>query len=126
MKPKPCVYVVDDDPAMGQSLSLFIKAIGFEVRAYASAMEFLEAYEATGPACLVLDVRLPGMSGPELQQRLAESGIALPIIFITGHADADIEAEAMKHGAIGFLEKPFRPQDLIENIQKAIAPAEDN
>jgi len=126
MKRQPTVYVIDDDPAILHVLAELIGLTGLNTKSYASATEFLEAYEATSPACLVLDVRLPGMSGPELQQRLAHSGNALPIIFITGHADAAIEAEAMKHGAIGFLEKPFRPQDLIENIQKAIALAEEN
>ena len=95
MKPKPCVHVVDDDPAMAQSLALLIEVIGFDVHTYASAPEFLQAYEPTSPECLVLDIRLPGMSGLELQQRLAESGRTLPTIFMTGQIDAGIEAKAI-------------------------------
>ena len=85
-----------------------------------SAEEFLEAYQASGPGCLVLDVRVPGMSGMELQKQLTAAGSTLPIIFITGHADVRMAVEAMERGAFGFLEKPFRPQELCEKIQSAV------
>ena len=101
-------------------LAELVKAIGLNVEAYGSAEEFLEAYPASGPGCLVLDVRVPGMSGMELQRQLAAAGSTLPIIFITGHADVRMAVEAMERGAFGFLEKPFRPQELCEKIQNAV------
>ena len=117
---QPVVYVVDDDPAIIRLLTELVKAIGLNVEAYESAEEFLEAYQASGPGCLVLDVRVPGMSGMELQKQLTAAGSTLPIIFITGHADVRMAVEAMERGAFGFLEKPFRPQELCEKIQSAV------
>ena len=117
---QPVVYVVDDDPAIIRLLTELVKAIGLNVDAYQSAEEFLQAYQACGPGCLVLDVMVPGMSGIELQKRLTAAGSTLPIVFITGHADVRMAVEAMERGAFGFLEKPFRPQELCEKIQIAV------
>ena len=117
---KPVVYVVDDDPAIIRLLEELVKALGLNVEAYQSAEEFLEAYQASGPGCLVLDVRVPGMSGMELQKQLTAAGSSLPIVFITGHADVRMGVEAMERGAFGFLEKPFRPQELCDKIQSAV------
>ena len=110
MSAQPLVYVVDDDPAMVRLLAELVQAIGLTVAAYRSAEEFLEACEPSGPGCLVLDVMVPGMSGLELQKRLAAAGSTLPIIFVTGYADVRMAVEAMEQGAFGFLEKPFRPR----------------
>jgi FixJ family two-component response regulator len=117
---EPVVYVVDDDPAVVRLLVELVKAIGLYVEAYQSAEEFLGAHQASGPGCLVLDVRVPGMSGMELQRQLTAAGNTLPIIFVTGHADVRMAVEAMERGAFGFLEKPFRPQELCEKIQRAV------
>ena len=117
---QPVVHLVDDDPAIIRLLTELVKAIGLDVGAYESAEEFIEAYQASGPGCLVLDVRVPGISGMELQKQLAAAGSTLPIIFVTGHADVRMAVEAMERGAFGFLEKPFRPQELCEKIQSAV------
>ena len=116
----PVVFVVDDDEAVCQSLSVLIGDIGLEVRTFTSAQQFLGAYDPQQPGCLVLDVRMSGMSGLELQSRLKELGYEIPIIIITGHADVPMAVEAMKAGALDFIEKPFRDQILLDNIQKAI------
>jgi len=126
MKPKPRAYVIDDDPAVIGALASLISVIGFDVETFTSAEAFLEAYEAGGPACLVLDLRLPGMNGLELQKELVKRGSRLPIIFITGHGEAATAAEARKLGAVGFLEKPFQTQELFDNIQKAVAIDNEN
>lgn len=120
MNAPPIVYVVDDDPAIIRLLTELIKALDLNVEAYESAEQFLHAYQASGPGCLVLDVRVPGISGMELQKQLIAAGIALPVIFITGHADVRMAVEALERGAFGFLEKPFRPQELCEKIQNAV------
>lgn len=120
METKATVFVVDDDPAVVGSLTQLVELVDFRAEAYLSANEFLQAYKPAGPACLVLDVRMPGMSGLELQKEMARSGIELPTIMITGHADVRMAVEAMKAGAMEFLEKPFRSQELCDNIQKAI------
>jgi two-component system response regulator FixJ len=116
----PVVYVVDDDPAVTRLVAELVKAIGLSVETYQSAEAFLEAYQACGPGCLVLDVRVPGLSGMELQRQLAAAGSTLPIVFVTGHADVRMAVEAMERGAFGFLEKPFRPQELCDKIQGAV------
>ena len=120
MRDEAVVYVVDDDPAVVRLLAALVEAIGLHVEAYQSAEEFLEAYQACGPGCLVLDVRVPGMSGMELQRQLTAAGNTLPIVFVTGHADVRMAVEAMERGAFGFLEKPFRPQELCDKIQIAV------
>ncbi|HKT73837.1 MAG TPA: response regulator transcription factor [Steroidobacteraceae bacterium] len=116
----PAVYIVDDDDAVRSSLRLLLKSVGLNATAQGSAQEFLSSYDPQQPGCLVLDVRMPGMSGLELQQQLNLRGAVIPVIFITGHGDVPMAVEAMQHGAFDFLQKPFRDQDLIERIQKAL------
>ena len=113
----PTVVVIDDDPGVRDSLGKLLGAVGFRVSLLGSVSEFLAADRPEGPACLVLDVRLPGQSGLELQRELACAERQLPIIFITGHGDIPMSVQAMKGGAIEFLTKPFREQDLLEAIQ---------
>jgi FixJ family two-component response regulator len=119
-KDNPVVFVVDDDEAVCESLRLLIGDIGLEVRTFTSAKQFLEQYDASHPGCLVLDVRMSGMSGLELQSRLVEMAVRIPTIIITGHADVPMAVEAMKTGAMDFIEKPFRDQVLLDSIQKAV------
>jgi FixJ family two-component response regulator len=114
------VFVVDDDEGMRQSLKNLIGSVGLRVEAFASAQEFLRSKIIDVPGCLVLDVRLPGLSGLDLQKRIADAGIAIPIIFITGHGDIPMTVRAMKAGAVEFLTKPFRDQDLLDAIQQAL------
>jgi len=111
---------VDDDEGVRNSLRFLLKSVGLTTRALASAKEFLELYRPNQPGCLVLDVRMPGMSGLELQQQLNLRGAMIPVIFITGHGDVPMAVEAMQHGAFDFLQKPFRDQDLIDRIQHAL------
>jgi len=117
----PLVYLVDDDEAVRDSLGFLFKSIGLKYEAYASALDFLERYDARRHACLVADIRMPGLSGLELQQRLNEERAEVPIIFITGHGDVPMAVTAMKSGAADFIQKPFRDQDLIDRINKALA-----
>jgi RNA polymerase sigma factor (sigma-70 family) len=117
---KPIVFVVDDDPIVRTSMNRLIRSLGLEVQTFASAQEFLRARRADAPGCLVVDVRMPDVSGLDLQQELAKANIDLPIIFVTGHADVPMSVRAMKAGAIEFLTKPFREQDLLEAIQHGI------
>lgn len=119
-KDNPVVFVVDDDEAICESLRLLIADIGLEVRTFTSARQFLEEYDPSHPGCLVLDVRMSGISGLELQARLNEMGVHIPTIIITGHADVPMAVEAMKAGATDFIEKPFRDQVLLDSIQKAV------
>ena len=119
-KENPIVFVVDDDEAICQSLRLLISDIGLEVRTFTSADRFLADYDPSQPGCLVLDVRMSGMSGLELQSRLRKQGMQIPTIIITGHGDVPMAVEAMKAGAMDFVEKPFRDQVLLDGIQKAI------
>ena len=114
------VYVVDDDAAMIASLTELIDVMGLAVRAYRSADQFLRQCDPDGPACLALDVKMPGMTGLELQDQLTAAGVAMPIIFLTGHADVPMAVEAMDAGAFEFLEKPVRPKELRQSILKAI------
>jgi two-component system response regulator FixJ len=116
----PLIYLVDDDNAVRDSLGMLFKSIGVAHEAYASALDFLERYEPKRHACLVTDIRMPGLSGLELQQRLNEQGVELPVIFITGHGDVPMAVSAMKSGAADFIQKPFRDQDLIDRIHKAL------
>ena len=116
----PVVYLVDDDEAVRDSLGILLKSIGFMHESYASALDFLEHYDPKRHACLVADIRMPGLSGLELQQRLNEQGAEIPIIFITGHADVPMAVTAMKSGAADFVQKPFRDQDLIDRIHKGL------
>jgi FixJ family two-component response regulator len=114
------VFVVDDDPAMRRSLENLMRSVGLRTEAFASAQEFLRRRRPDGPACLVLDVRLPGASGLDLQKRMTETGLEIPIVFITGHGDVPMSVRAMKAGAVEFLTKPFRDQDLLDAIHQAL------
>jgi len=116
----PVVFVADDDSAVRQSLDSLIRSVGLRVETFASAHEFLRHKLPDAPACLVLDVRMPGQSGLELQRQLAAEDRNIPIIFITGHGDIPMSVRAMKAGAVEFLTKPFRDQDLVEAIRQAI------
>ena len=116
----PTVFIVDDDEAVRGSLRLLIRSVGLQAKACASAKEFLEGYDADQPGCLLLDVRMPGMSGLELQQELNQRGATIPVVFITGHGDVPMAVEAMQHGAFDFLQKPFRDQDLLDRVQRAL------
>lgn len=117
---RPIVFVVDDEPAVCLSLQRLLRSVGLEAQTFPSAQEFLGAKRPDGPGCLVLDVRLPGLSGLDLQQELLDAKVDLPIIFITGHGDIPMTVRAMKAGAVEFLTKPFRDQDLIDAIQHGI------
>jgi FixJ family two-component response regulator len=114
------VFVVDDDASMRESLKNLTRSVGLRVEAFASAQEFLRAKRSEEPGCLVLDVRMPGLSGLDLQKRMAETGTDLPIIFLTGHGDIPMSVRAMKAGAVEFLTKPVREQDLLDAIQQAL------
>jgi FixJ family two-component response regulator len=114
------VFVVDDDEGIRQSLKNLIGSVGLQVKVFASAQEFLRSKLTDVPGCLVLDVRLPGLSGLDLQKRMTEAGMEIPIIFITGHGDIPMTVRAMKAGAVEFLTKPFRDQDLLDAIQQAL------
>lgn len=121
MQPSPAVvYVVDDDQAVRDSLRWLIESVGLGARTFASAHEFLEYCAGDARGCLLLDVRMPGMSGLELQERLASQDISLPVIIITGHADVTMAVRAMKAGAVDFVEKPFSDQVLLDKVQRAI------
>jgi FixJ family two-component response regulator len=122
---EPTVFIVDDDEPIVRSLTDVIELIGLKVKSYTSGSQFLKAYKSSGPACLILDVLMPDMSGLELQKQMAASGISLPTIVITGHSDIRTAVEAMKLGAIEFLEKPYRIQELCDIIQKAIRLEEE-
>lgn len=119
--PEPTVLVVEDDPAMCNALSRLIKAAGLQVETFANAQSFLDACPPPRPGCLILDVRLPGMSGLELQKNLVERGTHLPVIVITGHGDIPMAIRAMKAGALDFFEKPFNSQALLERVRQALA-----
>ena len=114
------VFVIDDDEAVRQALRSLIRSVGLVVETFASAREFLTSRRPDAPSCLVLDVRLPGVSGLDLQRELSDAGISIPIIFITGHGDIPMSVRAMKAGAVEFLTKPFRDQDLLDAIAQAI------
>ena len=118
---KPTIMVVDDDSGVRNAMRILLKSVGLESVLYSSAQEFLAAYQPSQPGCLLLDIRMPGMSGLELQQQLNLRGAVIPVIFMTGHGDVPMAVEAMQHGAFDFLQKPFRDQDLLDRIQKAIA-----
>ncbi len=116
----PIVYIVDDDPAVRDSLRMLIKRLGLRIQTHASAEEFLSQISADTPGCLVLDMRMGGMSGMELQEKLLEESIQLPIIFITGYGDVPTAVRATRRGAIDFIEKPFDQETLLERIQQAV------
>jgi two-component system response regulator FixJ len=117
---KPTVFIVDDDRGVLDSLKFLMRSVGLDAETYQSAQAFLETLDLEQPGCLVLDVRMPEMSGLELQERLVSMGSSLPIIFITAHADVPMAVQAVKAGAADFVQKPFRDQELIDRIQSAL------
>ena len=117
----PIVFVIDDDRMIRDGLQSLIRSVGLHVETFASAQDFLGAKRPDTPACLVLDVRMPGLSGLDLQLKVRDDGIPIPIIFITGHGDIPMSVRAMKEGAHEFLTKPVRGQDLLDAVQKALA-----
>ncbi len=119
-EPDPVVFVVDDDPSVRRSTERLLRSAGFKVQTYSSAGEFLGGHRSEGPACLVLDVRMPGLSGLDLQRELAQSEIHIPIIFITAHGDIPMSVRAMKAGAAEFLTKPFRGRSLLDAVRASI------
>lgn len=120
MTTEPTVFVVDDDQAMRSSLCFLIESVGLKVASYSSAHDFLNDYYPGRSGCVVLDVRMPGMSGLELQQKLSNDQITIPIVIITGHGDVPMAVRAMKSGAVDFIEKPFNDQILLDCIQRAL------
>jgi FixJ family two-component response regulator len=116
----PTVFVVDDDDLVRASIQGMLKSVGLRSETFGTAQEFLRSKRADGPSCLILDVRLPGVSGLDFQHELVDAGIRIPIIFITGHGDIPMTVKAMKSGAVEFLTKPFRDQDLLDAIHQAL------
>src|SRR5213083_2898966 len=117
----PVVFVVDDDPSVRRAIQRLVESVGLQVELFASAQEFLRSKRPDAPSSLVLDIRLPGISGLDFQRQLAEANIHIPIIFITAHGDIPMTVRAMKAGAVEFLTKPFRDQALLDAIQQALA-----
>ena len=117
---KPTIFIVDDDPSVRQSTELMLKSVGFNVKTFVSAQDFLKANLQEDLGCLILDVRMPGISGLDLQEKLVSSKRPLPVIFITGHGTVPMSVRAMKAGAVDFLQKPFEEQDLLDAINRAI------
>ena len=117
---KPLIYVVDDDDTFRKSLQWLLESVGLAVRAFANAAEFLENYVPGSPGCLVLDIRMPGMSGLQLQDQLAGRGIGLPVIFLTGHGDVPMAVAAVKKGALDFIQKPYNDQQLLDLVNSAL------
>ena len=118
--PRQVVFVVDDDASMRDAISRLLNAVGLSVQTFASAREFLNRKLPDVPGCVVLDVRLPGLSGLDLQREMVERGIHIPVVFITGHGDIPMSVQAMKAGAVEFLTKPFRDQDLLDAVRSGI------
>jgi FixJ family two-component response regulator len=116
----PTVFIVDDDASVRQSIGDLLESVGLQSKCFASAQEFLTSEHRSGPSCLVLDVRLPGISGLDLQRELSRAALRIPIVFVTGHADIPMTVRAMKSGAVEFLTKPFREQDLLDAIQRSL------
>lgn len=122
----PVVYIIDDDDGMRRALHLLLNTVGYTTRAYGDPNEFLTQFKPDAAGCLVLDIRMPGMSGLELQQQLNRLGSMLPIIFITGHGDVPMAVQAMKEGAFEFIQKPFRDQELLDRINHALKQDAEN
>jgi FixJ family two-component response regulator len=117
---RPIIILIEDDPAFRRSTERLLESVGYSVRTFGAATDFLHSALPDAPGCLLLDVRLPGLSGLELQKEMAQAGLQLPIIFITGHGDIPMTVQAMKAGAVEFLTKPFRPQELLDAIGQAL------
>ena len=121
MTDRPIVFVIDDEASVRDALALFLESEGLSVKTYDSARSFLGEYQSNFHGCMIVDIRMPGMSGLELQQTLNEQGVDLPVIFLTGHGDVPMSAKAFKAGAMDFIEKPFSDEDLLASIRDAIA-----
>ena len=117
----PTVFIVDDDTDVRESLQELLESVGLQSKSFGTAQEFLSNHRTDGPSCLILDVRLPGISGLELQHELKRGRVNIPIIFLTAHADVPMSVKAMKSGAVEFLTKPFRQQDLLDAVQRSLA-----
>lgn len=124
MADEKTVFIVDDDEAVRESLGWLISSVGFKVEAFASAQAFLDSYQPGRPGCLLVDVRMPGMSGLDLQKHLAQQPLCLPVIIITGHGDVQMAVRAMKDGAFDFIEKPFNDQVMLDLVNKAVRECE--
>ena len=120
MSDTPSVYIVEDDEAVRESLQMVLESVGYKVFTYPTGTDFLDAWHADMSGCLLLDIRMPGINGMELQRKLNERNSILPIIFVTGHGDVPMAVEAMQHGAVDFVQKPYREQELLEKIEHAI------
>ena len=118
---KPMIFIVDDDEVIRNIIGQLAESVNLQAKKFASAREFLDSYDPAQPGCLVLDIRMPGMSGMQLQAKLIEKDIHIPIIFITGHGDVQMAVRAVKNEAVDFIEKPFRNQILLDRIQEALA-----
>jgi len=116
----PIIFVVDDDDAVRRATEMLIRSMGLRVESFASAAEFLEDFDPQQPGCVILDIRMPGMSGLELQEHLNALGASIPVIFVTGHGDVPMAVKAMKEGAVDFIQKPFRDQELIDRVHAAV------
>ena len=123
MRAEGTVYVVDDDPAVCRALTRLLEQVNLPVRVFHSAQDFLDEFDDESPGCILLDVRMPGMSGLELQRELAERALDPPIIIITGHGDVPMAVDAMRQGALDFMEKPFKPQQLLDRVHEALTQA---
>ena len=116
----PIVFIIDDDEAVRLSTEMLIRSMGLRAETFASAAEFLDDFDPQQPGCLILDIRMPGMSGLELQEHLVEQKVSVPIIFVTGHGEVPMAVKAMKAGAVDFMQKPFRDQELIDRVHSAL------
>ena len=126
MDTTPYVYIIEDDDAVRDSLHMMLESVDQQVKVFTCADTFLESYKKDMAGCIVLDIRMPGMNGMELQRKLNELNVILPIIFVTGHGDVPMAVEAMQHGAFDFVQKPYREQELLEKISQAIELDEEN
>ncbi len=124
-KQTPTVFVVDDDPSIRFAMQALMDSVDLEYEIYGSADEFLENVDEQRPGCLVLDIRMPGLGGLELQEELIKRGNTVPIIFITGHGDVPMAVDAMQKGAVDFIQKPFRDQDLLDRVREALSTDEE-
>lgn len=122
----PTVFVVDDDEPVRDAIGMLLETVDIPFESFATAAEFLDAYDASRTGCLVLDIRMPGMSGLELQEKLLEDKAPIPIVFITGHGDIPMAVDAMKRGAVDFIRKPFRDQELLDRVHEALNADSDN
>jgi FixJ family two-component response regulator len=123
---EPTVFIVDDDPSARRGLTRLVRAAGLNAESFASATEFLASERREGPGCIVLDVRMPEMTGPELQERLGQAEYSMPIVFLTAHGEVPTAAQAMKHGAVDFLTKPVDRKDLLEAVRMSLARDEES